>query len=40
MLKDESESAPSAQNVVGEGDNIIIVSMPDPLRKHSLRNLK
>lgn len=30
MLKDEKERAPSAPTVVGEGDNIIIIWMPDP----------
>lgn len=38
MMK--SERAPSAQNVVGEGDNNFIISMPDPQRNNSLRNLK
>lgn len=40
MLKDESERAPSAQNMVGEGDNIIITSLAHRQRKHFLRNLK
>ncbi len=40
MLKDESEGVPFAQNEVGEGDNISIISMLVPQRKHSPTNLK
>lgn len=40
MLKDESERAPSAQNMAGEGDEIIIVSLADPQRKHSHGNVQ
>lgn len=40
MLIDESEKESSAQNMVGEGDNILVTSLAGCQRKHFLRNLK